>query len=713
MKAYHEMKFHPLAEEITQKLCELIQNRNPTFFRVLVNYHLTKMASMMRVNVATRERGVIPINMYAINLAPSGQGKGYSTNIIEDILMPQFRDVFVNETLPVVEEEKLAVLAVQRATINNTDPDAELAALQAEYVAQGMLPFAFDYATGASIKQTRHKLLLSQIGSMNLEIDEIGNNLTKNSEVLGTYLELFDVGKIKQKLTKNTRESQHVQDIVGKTPANLLCFGTPSKLLDGSKTEDEFYSMLDTGYARRCFFGYTRESKQITDMTPEEVYDTLCDSSKNKRLSDISQLFGKLASIVNYNKTIQVQKNESVLLIEYRQNCEIRAGKMGEYDEIKKAEMSHRYFKALKLAGTYAFIDGSPSVQEDHLYAAILTAEESGEHLSRLLKRDRNYVKLAKYIAAVGREVTHVDLTEDLPFYKGGAAFKAELMTLATAWGYKNRIIIKKHYTSGIEFLTGETLKPTDLEKIPIAYSTDYTVGYNNTNAPFDKLHGLLTKPNLHWINHHLTNGHRHNDNIKGGFSVIVLDVDSGVPVKQAVELLKEYKGVIHTTKRHTPQKNRFRIIMPLSFEVKLDAEEFKEFMRNIYEWLPFDVDTGACDRARKWATHNGQHLYLKGDKLIDAMDFIPKTTRNDERKAGIIASMSNLERWFINNTGDGNRNNQYLKYAMMMVDSGASFNDIRTAVIELNNKLPDKISAQEIETTVLQSVAKKISKKA
>ena len=79
---------------------------------------------------------------------------------------------------------------------------------------------------------------------MNSEIDEIGSNLLGSSDILNTFLELYDVGKIKQKLVKNTAESLRSEEIVGRTPCNLLMFGTPSKLLDGGKTEEDYFSFF-------------------------------------------------------------------------------------------------------------------------------------------------------------------------------------------------------------------------------------------------------------------------------------------------------------------------------------------------------------------------------------------------------------------------------------------------------------------------------------
>ena len=92
-------------------------------------------------------------------------------------------------------------------------------------------------------------------------------------------------------------------------------------------------------------------------------------------------------------------------------------------------------------------------VTKEHLHSAIKLVEESGVAFQQMLKREKPYVKLAKYIADVNTEVTQVDLVEQLPFYKGSEAQKRDLLNLAIAYGYKNNIIIKKSYVDNIEFL--------------------------------------------------------------------------------------------------------------------------------------------------------------------------------------------------------------------------------------------------------------------
>jgi hypothetical protein len=99
---------------------------------------------------------------------------------------------------------------------------------------------------------------------------------------------------------------------------------------------------------------------------------------------------------------------------------------------------------------------------------------------------------------------------------------------------------------------------------------------------------------------------------------------------------------------------------------------------------------------------------------VLDALPFIPKTTKNEERKAlfNTQQSMDNLERWVLNNSGDGNRNNMLLRYAMILVDAGFAFENIRSRVVGLNDKMPDKLSEAEIMATVMTTVMKTLSKR-
>jgi hypothetical protein len=713
MKAYEDMAFHPDAEKLVQILCDRTQNDDPLFFRVLVAYYFSVVASMMRTQVTSPIIGEIPVNLYAFNLTVSGAGKGKSTNLMEDNIIDQFRHNFSESVLPLMAEQALPKLAVQRSLKKKSDPDDELVLVESEYESLGDYLFAFDAATAPAIKDMRHKLLMANAGALNLQIDEIGYNLTQVSEALGPYLELFDVGKIKSKLTKNTNDNKRKAEIHGRTPANLLAFGTPSRLHDGGKTEDEFNSLLDTGYARRCFFGYARSHEKKVGMNPEDIYDQRLVGSSNQFIEDLSDHIGDLADITQAHRKINIPRDVELLFIAYEQEGVRRANKLGEYDELRKAELFHRHFKAMKLAGAYAFIDGAPEMKIEHAEAAIKLAEDSGKAFDMLLTRDRPYVKLAKYLAEFRRPVTQADLIEDLPFYKGSVSAKAEMMQLAIAYGYQNNIIIKKAFNDGVEFISAETLKVTDLNDMMFSYSTEMAEGYAKEDQPiaFDNLHLLTQAPNIHWCNHAFKGGHRTEDNAIPGFNMLVLDVDHGINLSTAKMLLADYKALYYLTKRHTDTEHRFRIVLPINYKLELDAKDYKEFMQNIFAWLPFEVDDCTGQRSRKWLSHNGHYEYVDG-QVLDILPFIPKTSKNEEFRSRILdqEGMDNLERWVLNNSGDGNRNNMLLRYAMILVDAGFDFDGIRNQVTSLNEKMPDKLQEAEILGTVMVTVGKALA---
>jgi hypothetical protein len=712
------IQHHPAMEEIVEVLCNKTQNTDKGFFRTEVAYFLGKMASSMRASVVTKDRGEIPVNIYALALASSGYGKGYSVNTMEQAFLGGFRKRFVEETLPTVADVNLWKLGKEKAHRDKLPTDQEgYDKVLAEYKRKGAYPFTFDSGTAPAVKQLRNKLLMAEAGSINLQIDEIGLNLLGNVEVLTLFLELYDQGMVKQKLTKNTNDNERDEEIDGKTPTNMLLFGTPSKLLDGGETEENFYSFLETGYARRCLFGWGIPGKKsFHTLSPTEIYHRLINPTNSSIVDKWAAHFASLADPIKFNWKMMVDDTVAIQLMGYKLWCEERAEKLSDHEEIQKAELMHRYFKALKLAGIYSFIDESSEVEMDHLSSAIKLVEESGDSFKLILNREKTYVKLAKYIATCGVEVTHADLHEALPFYKAGQAHRNEIMTLATAWGYKNHILVKKTFTDGIEFFKGETLEKTNLDEMILSYSNHWAYNFTppENPAPFDKLHLLTGEPDLHWCNHLFKNEHRAEENVIPGFNCLVLDVDKGTPLITAMELLKDTKFFVHTTKRHTPEENRFRMVIPINYKLSLDADEYREFMNNVMDWLPFKIDEQANQRSRKWLTvQNSAYKYNHDGEVFDVLKFIPKTSKNEQYRAALkdIENLPNLERWFAQRIAVGNRNNNMLRYAMALVDSGMTFMEVEKAVYLFNEKLTQGLRKDELASTVMKSVAKRYVK--
>lgn len=705
------VQHHPVITDMVDVLCNKTQNTDRGFFQTEAAFFLAKMASTMRAVIVTKDRGEIPVNIYALALATSGYGKGHSISIIEEEFMNSFRKRFMDDTFKTVAEQHLWHIANERAAKYNTDQQEEYEKAEKEFRQAGAYFFTFDSATPPAVKQLRHKLIMAGCGAINLQIDEIGSNLIGSTDVLTLFLELFDQGKVKQKLIKSTNDNARNEDLEGKTPTNMLLFGTPSKLLDGGSNEEQFYSFLDIGYARRCIFGHGHYQIRAYDVeTAEQIYHRLINPSNQTAVNKWSSHFHKLADPAMYGWKMNVADSVGIQLLTYKIACEKAADALPEHEEIRKAELGHRYFKALKLAGALAFVDESTEIEMEHLMSAILLVEESGVAFQAILNREKSYVKLARYIAEVGTEVTHADLYEALPFYKAGTAARNEQMTLASAWGYKQHIVIKKSFVDGIEFFKGEKLQETNLSEIVVSYSNHWAYNYMSEKVPFDQLHVMTQAQGYHWSNHHFKNQHRAEENVVPGFNMIVIDVDGGIGLEAVHEIIREYKFMTYTTKRHSEEENRFRLIIPMNYYLELDSEEYKEFMNSIMEWLPFVTDESANQRSKKWESFDGDFHYNLDGELLDVLDFIPKTNRNEalKRQNKELQSLDNLERWFAQRIAMGNRNNHMIKFALTLLDSGMSLLDVSKATHEFNTKLNNPLPEDEIDNTIMVTVAKK-----
>lgn len=708
---------HPFVDQIVEYLCNKTQNTDKPFFRVMVVFFLTKCISALRVSVQTQDRGIIPINTYAIALAPSGAGKGYSVSALENNLLLPYAERLLGEVIPVVAEETIHEFATKKALQNPLDDLGVIKdQLRDELARSGDYLFSFDSGTVPATKQLRQKILMQGIGSINLQVDEIGSNLVTSTELLNLFLELYDLGYAKDKLIKNTAENARGTMKTGSSPANLLLFGTPSKLMDGGITEDNFFSFLETGYARRCLFAWGHPSKPDEDISPEALYDQMLAQAGDDALANVRDRLQELCSPDFANSAIRVPRATSVELLRYRLWCEKLAAEMGDHQELAKTELNHRYFKTLKLSGVYAAIDGSNIVTIPHLHQAMTLVEESGAAFARLFQRERPYMRLGKFLAQAQQEMTHADLLDELPFYKGGNSSRNEMIQMASAWGYRNNIIIRKTMVDGIEFFKGETLKPVDLNKMPISWSTHVAYNYRNELAPWSRLNELTGKNGLHWINHHLlagedSKGHRNEEHCKPGFSIIVIDIDKDKQLSQALELLAPYTYQIYTTKSHCAENDRFRILLPMSHELKLDAKDYTQFMTNVSKWLPFESDEATWQRSRKWESFNG-HAYSNEGELIDVLPFIPRTGRNISHMQSMetISNLPAVERWFANQISEGGgRNNLLFRYGAMLMSKGKSYIEAEETVRAFNNRLADPLTLDELRRTVFISMARKV----
>ena len=703
---------HPLVEEMVGELMVRCDADSPDYFRVLSGFYLSKLAANMRVVVATGTcEDAIPVNCFAVAMAPTGFGKGRSIAYFEKGVMAGFRRRFNEDTLPVLAEQNLWRLAAEKAAISGDSEENERARLETHYRKAGPYLPTMRGATGAMLQQMRGKLLLASAGAITIQVDEIGNNLEKQgvAEALNVFFELYDMGQMEVSATKNSEDNMRLDEIEGFTPANLLMFGVATRVFDGASTEASFMTTLETGYARRCLYAWGERPARRAPMTPEEKYRRLARARQASKSSGLKTRFARLADPARIDWTVVEPEPVGVRRTAYELACRARAEAFPIHDEIRRSEMEHRHSKALKLAGALAFADESLELTMDHLLAAIGIVEDSGRAFQRMLNRDRPHVKLAKYLASCGSEVTHADLQEELAFYPRSQGGRQLMLADAMAWGYRNTIILRRRHEDGIEFLSGEALQATDPGAMILSYSDDAAGGYATEPAPFGRLDVLARQPGMHWCNHRFAGGLRAEETVIPGFNLVVADVDGGTSLDLVHGILREHAFMTCTTEHHAPGAHRFRLVLPINYILEMEADDYQAFIGNLLAWLPFPCDPAAGQRSTTWPTHAQARCHINAGRLVDALPFIPRTSRNEvflkEMKG--LRALDPLERWFAQRMAVGDRDAPAIRYARFLVDQVVGIDEVEARVLRLNGRLPEPLEETELRSTILGMAGK------
>jgi len=141
-----EYKYNKMQEKIVDILVSKTGNEDRSFFRVMVAYKFSELASNMRCTVEFAGTSNIPVNMYALDLAPSGYSKNASMNVLEKEIFKKFKDKFMNKMLPDISSFNLEQVATDYSMIAGLQMADSRKTIDKEYNA---LP-KFIYQFGAS-----------------------------------------------------------------------------------------------------------------------------------------------------------------------------------------------------------------------------------------------------------------------------------------------------------------------------------------------------------------------------------------------------------------------------------------------------------------------------------------------------------------------------------------------------------------------------------
>lgn len=350
-----------------------------------VNYKLANLASQMHIKVDTMSGyAPTPVNIYSLVLLNSGGGKNSSLGLMDRIFFGDAFEKIREVVYPHYKDKALARLEKMGAEreLHNWTQSISNATIS------GMFAYAESYS-------------LSTFGSLNIEIDEIGNALLSKAELFENLLTPYDNGDF-QPVAKRT--DANALDISG-LPVNLYCFGNKVRLLNGDGVEQAFMQRIDEGYGRRFIFVDDNSVPKVK--SPEEIMTEMktAEDIRKQRIVDRTTM-SDLINSKNFNRVLTITDEGMYQYAVIKSESDAYLANQKGVLPAVEADVSERYFKTIKLAGVYAFFEGRASVDKEHILQAYEIVKDSSEVLARLRKVKPTHERLLDTLLNEGDRVT-------------------------------------------------------------------------------------------------------------------------------------------------------------------------------------------------------------------------------------------------------------------------------------------------------------------
>ena len=661
------------------------------------------------------------IKFYGISVSGSSSGKDFSFNEM---------DKLVNLNESVYAEQMKENLELNLTLDGYDDKEKEKLSLgcpNAKIIsAEG---------TGEGLTSLCRSQSVSTFGSINLIASEIGDIINNSSELINKIKEMWD-----RKLLSKSIKSENEKSVYG-ISSNILLFGSADGVdLDAKKT---LMKALNSGLYRRCFVVNIPAGTEIEmqDKKPDKYQDfrEMLKSIKTTYVSDTKNLKEDYVfeSTIGYLELEQEINKE--LITEANEN---QIDKYKQYD-------SSAITIITKLAHIVAFLESTKTVNEHHLQYAYDYFKETRATLEDLLYPNKLYIQMYQVVKMSKERLSYYDLTKyisDLPDTKSK---RDELIELFQEYAfYKGDV--PEIRGNKVKYFSLREPEETELDKLVVSLDmTDYeahprlepkqAIAFQEVDLSFFdngkdnfSLEKVVQSKNVKSFclskfeesdqagKQSKTGiaGHRRADNYIEGFNVIGIDIDEGMTIEKAQELLSNYTYLIYTTRSHRSEKNgemqgdRFRVLLPLKQMVYVDPERYKKMYENAMDFLGIkSFDKATRNVSRLWFTNSEAEIFTNEGLLFNISPLVPDTAKseimlpnlnqlNDEYSSDFVDEterrLLGMKKYVLLNTSKGNRSVMLYNFACFCRDIGAN---AMNEVYGINSMLTDPLSDMELDT--------------
>jgi hypothetical protein len=713
--------------DIVRKGMDTIQGDIPFKLKLAITLsELITFGSHLRKPIKLYDGTIVPANAIVFALSASGTSKDKSLNAVRKSLS------YAYEYLENERKDYAKTKAESAARLDGGDSEQWASYYKAPK------PLQTGLGTVEGLLQHFSDISENPLGAGSIMTSEIGSDLQQNShmvDIIKTIAVAYDLGNVPPKIVKS-HENQ--TNALKGFPINALFFGSQEAILYDSQIRSKFKMVFSIQLARRSLFSFTPEPA-------EKLIITSIDDVHKYRIEERERVFKAQKALNEFTQDLVTKtthdplevSDEALMLFDiYQEYNSFVSDDMPNKFPISKISRKHKQWLALKLAGTYAILDCSEMILEDHYSYAINTVELLSEDLTEFEKElvKEPYEQLVDYckLKAENREfVLSLHELRKMGYVGGMGASKSkvdELCTLANSYdetgsytsqdsGIVYKEIVKTDVI-GVSYKVFDT--PHKGEKLKAYMSKNSTDGYQFFETTFEDLENLLDE-NAVYSAFQFTDGIHSKEHLIGGAKFLILDVDKSVLTdEEAHVLLNEYNHYIVRTS-DPDNEFKFRVIIEMDAVVDVDAITWKCFLQEVGEELGLILDL--IPQSQIIISYADRNILknLEG-KTLESKTLIDRATERVRDKPKPVSTLPTKEKEsklqdarttfaYAFECEAGERSNKIYRALAHSIDLGADKEYVENLAVEINNYLTNPMDELRLRSKLILPALRRLGK--
>lgn len=707
--------------------------------------HLSNFASQFRRNIKLWDGTLVPTNNISFVIADSGANKDSSNSKVKKCFETGYAKV-QKELENYVKQQ-----AIKAAAAAGEEMPEEYEVYK--NFMKPIPPVFMSMTTGPGLIQHINDIGALPAGAGMVYTGELSDELASNPhslENIKTLAEVYDLGDKEVTYTKGVEFRS--KEIKGQ-PVSALMVGSPGYILYDETTRKRFHIAFMSKMARRSWFCYAPERMEDPDFSTEpnpiQAMQEYEYQIENEAKAAVAVLKGEIEAITDGNLGLLGQPVPTadevfeLFNIYKRYNHEV-INKANAHETVYALVRGHLQWKALKLAGALAVMEGTRSVTVDQYVMAIRFCELFDLDITQFEKdinkapheRLSDYLKVNMTMENKSFISTH-DIKK-LGFSSSISAGKLQELVILCAGYDPDGIYSLSDKAGGILY---EAVLHTDtvgvsfreinadalhkairegaskdrLSEVKKSLASQANSGYEYIETDFAEL-GEMLKGDYSYSPFKFTGGERNKNALVGGTKWLVLDIDKTTMSADDAHFMLE--GMNHHISLTSDPTNeyKYRVLLELDSYVEMSAIAWKHFYTKIAEDLGLDADV--LPQSQIYFSYAGRKvlsdttgsslvcrdyiMYAKEKEASGASDGI-KTLSSVQRSQLLADPMTTF--WYAFDCERGRRSVTLYRAARHAIDLGASLEEVLELLNQINNYLTESLEGVRFDKLIEQTI--------